>query len=310
VLTPVFGSKFMKAFIFPGQGSQYSGMAKKLYDKYDIAKEYYEKAKKVVGSQVVELGFDADEETLKLTQNSQISIFLYSYILFICLVDSNKITIEKDDIFMGHSLGEISALAASQTFSFENAVKFVRFRGEAMGSIKIDDPIMAALLKPDIVKIEEVFNTEFNDKLFIANLNSPSQVVISGLKADFDSFNNKYQRSLFLKAILLKVSAPFHSPFMKEAEIKVENEIQKYDFDIEKADRVISNKFAKPYEKNLKAVRSTISSSITSQVRWIDSILYNKAKGYNSYLEIGPKSILVPFVKEIDAEAIAQCFID
>jgi len=300
----------MKVFIFPGQGSQYSGMAKKLYDRYDLAKDYYDKAKKIIGSQVVELGFDADEETLKLTQNSQISIFLYSYILYICLVDSNKIEVEKDDYFIGHSLGEISALAASKTFSFEDAAKFVRFRGEAMGSIKIDNPIMAALLKPDIAKIEDVFKEEYKDKLFIANLNSPSQVVVSGLKTDFDSFNSKYQKTLFLKSIPLKVSAPFHSPFMKEAEVKVENEIQKYSFDVEKADRVISNKYAKPYENSDKAIKSTISSSITSQVRWIDSILYIKSKGYSSYFEIGPKSILVPFIKEIDAEAIAQCFID
>ncbi|MEJ5272598.1 MAG: ACP S-malonyltransferase [Spirochaetota bacterium] len=300
----------MKVFLFPGQGSQFSGMAKKLYDNYNDAKDYYEKAKKIVGAEVVELGFDADEETLKLTQNSQITIFLYSYILFISLANSGRINIEKDDIYMGHSLGEITALAASQILSFEDAVKFVRFRGEAMGEVKVDEPIMAALLKPDINKISQVFEEEFKDKLFIANLNSPSQVVISGLKPDFDNFNAKYQRTLFLKSIPLKVSAPFHSPFMRQAELKVQNEIQKYKMNIEKAGFVISNKYAKPYENSESAIKNTISSSITSQVRWIDSILYVKTKGYKNYLEIGPKSILIPFVKEIDTEAIAQSFID
>lgn len=300
----------MKAFIFPGQGSQYSAMAKKIYDNYDEAKEYYNKAKSIIGSQIVELGFEADEETLKLTQNAQISIFLYSYILFISLVNSGKIAIEKDDFFLGHSLGEITALTASKTLNFEDSIKFVRFRGEAMGQIKLDNPIMAALLKPDINKINEVFDTEYKGKLFIANLNSPSQVVISGLKEDFENFNNKYQKTLFLKSIPLKVSAPFHSPFMASASEKVEIELKKYNFSTENAIKVISNKYALPYENNSDKIRNTISSSIVSQVKWIDSISYLKTKGCNNFFEIGPKSILIPFVKEINQEAIAQCFID
>lgn len=300
----------MKAFIFPGQGSQFSGMAKKIYDKYDDAKKLYEVAKKVIGKDIVELGFDADEETLKLTENSQITIFLYSYILFISLLNSNKITCEKDDLYLGHSLGEITALAASQALKFEDAVKFVRYRGEVMGEIKLENGIMAALLKPDIKGIQEIFNIEFKDKLFIANLNSYSQVVCSGLKEDFDNFNAKYQKTLFLKSIPLKVSAPFHSPFMLPAANKVEKEIQKYNFNIDKITNVISNKYAISYERSEEKARKTIADSIVSQVKWIDSIIYVKSKGYKQYYEIGPKSILIPFVKEIDTEAIAQCFID
>lgn len=300
----------MKAFIFPGQGSQYSGMAKKLFDKYDDAKELYNKAKKVVGSEVVEIGFEADEETLKLTQNSQISIFLYSYILFVCLVNKGSIKLDNEDFYLGHSLGEITALAAKKVFAFEDAVKFVRFRGEAMGQIKIDNPIMAALLKPDINKIDEVFNSEFKDKLFIANLNSPSQVVISGLKEDFDKFNEKYQKSLFAKAIPLKVSAPFHCPFMNQAFEKVSDELKSYKLYPENAVKVISNKYAQPYEADELKIKETIATSIISQVKWVDSIIFCKNHGIKEYTEIGPKSILTSFVKEIDSEAIAQCFID
>lgn len=300
----------MKAFIFPGQGSQYSGMAKKIYDKYDDAKDLYNKAKKVVGTEIVEISFEADEETLKLTQNSQISIFLYSYILFACLVNNGTIKITNEDFFLGHSLGEITALATKNVFNFEDAVKFVRFRGEAMGQIKIDNPIMAALLKPDLNKIDEIFNSEFKDKLYIANLNSPSQIVISGIKEDFDKFNEKYQKSLFLKAIPLKVSAPFHCPFMKPAFEKVAVELSNYKLQSENAIKVISNKYAEPYEANELKIKDTIASSIISQVKWVDSILFCKNYGIKEYIEIGPKSILLPFVKEIDSEAMAQCFID
>ncbi len=300
----------MKAIIFPGQGSQYSQMAKKLYDKYDIAKEFYDKAKKIVGSSIVEIGFEADEETLKLTQNAQISIFLYSYILFCCLVNNGKIKIEDNDFFLGHSLGEITALTASGCFNFDDAVKFVRTRGEAMGEIKIENGIMAALLKPDINKIKDVLNSEYKENLFIANLNSYSQIVVSGLKDAFDDFNSKYQKNLFLKSIPLKVSAPFHTIFMNEAKLKLEKELKKYNFNIEKAEFVISNKYAVPYEKLLESIRKTIVDSVISQVNWIDSIIYTKSKNINSFIEIGPKSILIPFVKEINSEAIAECFID
>lgn len=300
----------MKAFVFPGQGSQYSGMAKKIYDSYHDARDLYNKAKKIAGKEIVEISFEADEETLKLTQNSQISIFLYSYILFFCLVNNNKINLENDDFFLGHSLGEITALAASKTLNFEDAVKFVKFRGEAMGSVKVDNPIMAALLKPDIKKIEEVIESEFKEKLYIANLNSPSQIVISGLKDYFDSFNSKYSKSLFLKAIPLKVSAPFHSPFMNEARDKVMTEIDKYKFNTVTADKVVSNKYALPYEKEESKIKHTIAGSITSQVKWFDSIYFCKNSGIKHYIEIGPKSILLPFIKEIYSEAIAECFID
>ncbi len=300
----------MKAFIFPGQGSQYSGMAKKLYDNYSDAKDLYDKAKKIVGKELVEIGFDADEDTLKLTQYSQISIFLYSYILFVSLVNNGKISLKDDDIYLGHSLGEITALAASKSLNFEDAVKFVRTRGEAMGEIKIENGIMAALLKPNIEKIDEILKIEYKDKLFTANLNSYSQIVLSGLKEDFDNFNSKYQRSLFLKSIPLKVSAPFHTVFMMPAKERVQKELKNYDFNIDNAGFVISNKYAKPYEKSHEKIKETISDSIISQVNWIGSILYIKSIGYNEFIEIGPKSILIPFVKDINTEAIAQCFID
>jgi len=159
-------------------------------------------------------------------------------------------------------------------------------------------------------KIDEVLKSEFKDHLFIANLNSYSQVVVSGLKDAFDQFNEKYQKNLFLKSIPLKVSAPFHSIFMKPAKDKVEKELQNYSFKIDRAEYIISNKYARPYDKNELKIRQTIADSITSQVNWIGSILYTKNNGCNEYFEIGPKSILLPFIKEINTEAIAQCFID
>ncbi len=305
-----YQGEIMNVFIFPGQGSQYGSMAKKLFDKYNLAKDLYSQARNIIGNQLVDASFEADEQLLMQTSYSQPAIFLYSFILFSSLIDENKIKVSDKDFYAGHSLGEITALAASKAMSFSDALKFVRFRGEAMASVSVENGMMAALLKPDIDGCQKVFSEEFNGSLYIANLNSPSQISVSGLKDAFDSFNNKYQKQLFLKAIPLKVSAPFHCPFMEDAAKLVAKELEKYTFNLENVVKVISNKTAQPYPANIDGVRKNISDAIINQVNWIDSVKYLKSNNFNSYIEIGPRSILIPFVKEIDSEAMTQSFID
>lgn len=147
----------MNVFIFPGQGSQYGSMAKKLYDKYNLAKDLYSQARNIIGKEIVDASFEADEQLLMQTSYSQPAIFLYSFILFSSLIDENKIKISDKDFYAGHSLGEITALAASKAMNFSLALKFVRFRGEAMAGVSVENGMMAALLKPDIDGCQKFF---------------------------------------------------------------------------------------------------------------------------------------------------------
>ena len=290
--------------VFPGQGSQFVGMGKDLYNKYDLAREIYKKSAQLIGQEYIDVSFDGDADTLKNTRYSQPAIFLYSYILGKILF-SQKSEI-KPDYFAGHSLGEITALAFANYFEFEDAVKFVRFRGEVMYEASVEDGGMYALLFPDVEGIKNEMVNYIN-RCYVANYNSYAQVVISGLKSDLSEFVNKFKGKLFKKSIELKVSAPFHTPFLNETYDKIKKELEKYKLD-PSSRKVFSNYSGDIYPVSENEAKEYIARQVISPVRWIDIIEKCKNMGEDQFVEIGPKKVLVSFITNINKQAKCEVY--
>lgn len=284
-------------FVFPGQGSQFVGMGKFLYDNFSIAKDIYDKAKKIVSEKFIELSFYGNEFEIAKTEYSQVIIFLYTYSLFNILKEKNIIG-NIDKYFAGHSLGEVISFGITNYIDFEDCLKLIRFRGELMASSSPVEGAMAAIIFPELDKILEVLNTnDYKDKLFVANFNSLNQIVVSGEKAVLQNFCNTYDKKLFKKFVILKVSQAFHTKFMDEAK----EEFEKYLKNIKitpNENNIYSNVNGDLYPKDENKIKDLLSSQINSSVLWVD-IIKNSSKVVREYIEIGPASILIPFIKTV-----------
>jgi [acyl-carrier-protein] S-malonyltransferase len=285
------------AYIFPGQGSQFSGMGKNLYDSNSQAKELFEQANEILGFRISDVMFGGTDEALKQTKVTQPAVFLHSVIAFKTLSDA------KPDMVAGHSLGEFSALVANNVLSFEDALKLVSIRASAMQkACEINPSTMAAVLGLEDEKVEEIC-AAVTDKLghgqvvVAANYNCPGQLVISGTAEAIDIACARMKEAGAKRALLLPVGGAFHSPLMQPAKEELSTAILSANF----------NEASCPVYQNVVAVAVTDSSTIknnliaqlTSAVRWTQSVQAMVADGGTQFTEVGPGKVLQGLVNKI-----------
>lgn len=283
------------AFIFPGQGAQYVGMGKDFYDKFTVSREVYEEANKSLNMDIAKMCFEGPDEELVKTENTQPAILTTSVAMMRALENEGI----DCDYTAGLSLGEYTALVKSKTFEFKDAVKLVKKRGKYMQeAVPEGKGGMAAILGLDFEYVLEAVERASKVGIVeVANLNSPGQVVISG---EIESLKAAVAEAKSLgakKAVILPVSAPFHSSLLKPAGEKLKRELLEVDLGkIEK--KVITNVEAKPLE-NIEAVIPNLVKQVSSSVLWQDSVEYMLNAGVDVFVEIGPGKSLTSFVKRI-----------
>jgi len=292
----------MFSVIFPGQGSQYVGMCKNLYDKYDLVKKLFDRADEILGHSISKLILEGPKSDLDNTENTQPAIFLVSYSIYEVIRMENKISLEDAKYFAGHSLGEYSALAASHSIDFDNAIKLLKARGKAMQTaVPSGQGGMLAVLGTEINNINEILEKNKNKyECFIANDNSNSQVVLSGSLKDLDLLIEDLNNNS-IKNIKLPVSAPFHCKLMKPATEIMRNKIVETSFNNSK-NLIVSNVTAQE-TKNSNEIKELLIKQIESPVKWRESVLYMIENGVKKFIEIGPGKVLSGLIKRIDRSA-------
>ncbi|RDY33071.1 ACP S-malonyltransferase [Lachnotalea glycerini] len=284
-----------KAFIFPGQGSQYIGMGKSLYENYKIAKDIFDESSGILNFNLKDLIFNGDINELTKTENAQPAILIVSYSIF--KVFSNEFEI-KPNFLAGHSLGEISALTCSGSIPFHDALRLVRQRGLFMKeAAKSDIGIMKSIICEDKTVVENECESirDLGEEVVISNYNSSKQIVISGTKKAVEMVADNVKDKV-KKIINLEVSAPFHSPIMESASNKFGEELKKYNYK-KGIYTVISNTDAKPYD-NFQEIKDKLKNQIILPVQWNQSIEYLVKQGVTCFIEMGPKKVLTDMIKK------------
>lgn len=283
----------MKAFVFPGQGAQFVGMGKDLYDNNETARALFEKANEVLGFRITDLMFNGTEEDLRQTKVTQPAIFLHSVILAKTMGDEFK-----PDMVAGHSLGEFSALVAAGALSFEEGLKLVSARAQAMQeACEIKPSTMAAVLALPDEKVEALC-AEVDDVVAPANYNCPGQVVISGTIEGVDAACAKMLEAGAKRALKLKVGGAFHSPLMQPAADKLSAAIEAAEFHAPVCP-VYQNVDGKPHT-DPKEIKENLLKQLTAPVRWTYDVQAMIADGADSFTELGPGNVLQGLVKKID----------
>ena len=289
----------MFSVIFPGQGSQSVAMGKNLYDKYDFVKKLFSRADDILGYSISKIILEGPKETLDNTENTQAAIFLVSYSIFETVKRESKINLQNAKYFAGHSLGEYSALAASNSLTFDNAIMLLKERGKAMqAAVPKGQGGMLAVLGTEINNINEILKNNKNKyECFIANDNSNGQVVLSGNLKDIDLLIEDLN-STSIKNIKLPVSAPFHCKLMRSATEIMKQKIVETNFK-DPDNPIISNVTAKE-TKNSNEIKELLIKQIESPVKWRESVLYMIENGIKKFIEIGPGKVLSGLIKRID----------
>ena len=284
------------AFIFPGQGAQYIGMGKELYDNFDIVRTIFDNTDRILGEEFVNLVFNGTDEDLKKTENAQPSILMVSTAISE-LLQKNGI---KPLVTAGLSLGEYSALVTAKSISYEDALPLVRKRGQLMNeAFPAGKGTMAAVLGLDREKLLECCEKAAERGVItIANYNCPGQLVISGELSAVDVASQLAKEAGARRIVKLSVSGPFHSPLLKTAGEALARELKK--IRIKKPDLpVVSNVTARPVE-NIEDISQRLAQQVSNSVLWEDSIRYMLSMGIDTFIEVGPSKALSGFVKRIN----------
>ncbi len=293
VLYKILKSIFMKAYIFPGQGAQFEGMGKDLYDKYDLAKKRFEQADEILGFDISKIMFEGTAEELKQTRVTQPAIFLHSVITAELLGDDFQ-----PDMVAGHSLGEFSALVANKTLSFEDALRLVSKRAEAMQkATEMVDSTMAAILGLDDKTVEDVCR-KIDGIVAAANYNCPGQLVISGETEAVKRANEALLEAGARRAVMLPVGGAFHSPLMEPAREELAKAIEETHFAYPIAP-IYQNVTAKAVTDPEEIKKNLILQLITP-VRWTQSIEQMIADGADEFIEVGPGKVLLGLLRKIN----------
>lgn len=282
-----------KAYVFPGQGAQFVGMGKDLYDSSPLAKELFEKANEVLQFRITDLMFEGTDEDLKQTKVTQPAIFLHSVILARVLGDSFK-----PEAVAGHSLGEFSALVAAGALSFEDGLTLVSKRALAMQkACELEPSTMAAIIGLEDKVVEDICS-EIANVVVPANYNCPGQLVISGSKAGIEDVCARLTEAGAKRALVLPVGGAFHSPFMEPARVELEAAIQETAI-AEPSCPIYQNVDAKPYT-DTKTIKQNLIYQLTSPVKWTQTVQNMLKDGFDSFTEVGPGKVLQGLVKKVD----------
>ncbi len=289
----------MKAYVFPGQGAQYPGMGKDLFDNSPVARALFESANKILGFNITDLMFNGSEEDLRQTKVTQPAIFLNSVILAKTLGEKFK-----PEMVAGHSLGEFSALVAAGALSFEDGLKLVSQRAMAMQKACEAEPsTMAAIVGLDDEIVEEVC-ASIDDVVVAANYNCPGQLVISGSFAGIDKACEKLTEKGAKRALKLSVGGAFHSPLIEPARAELAEAI-KNTVIVEPVCAIYQNVNAKPFT-NPAEIKENLIAQLTAPVRWTQTVQNMLADGATSFVEIGPGKVLQGLIKKIDRQVEAE----
>lgn len=284
----------MKAYVFPGQGSQFPGMGKDLYEGSAKGKELFETANEKLGFRLSDIMFEGTEDELKQTKVTQPAIFVHSTVLAATLSDFNP------DMVAGHSLGEISALVANKTLEFEDALMLVSKRAQAMqAACEAEPSTMAAILGLEDDVVEQVC-TSVNGIVVAANYNCPGQLVISGAIPAVEEACEKLKEAGAKRALMLPVGGAFHSPLMEPARAELEQAINSTTFNQPSCpiyQNVTANAVSDP-----EAIKKNLIAQLTAPVRWTQTVQQMIADGASSFTEVGPGKVLSGLVKKVDRQ--------
>jgi [acyl-carrier-protein] S-malonyltransferase len=283
----------MKAYVFPGQGAQFSGMGKDLYDNSSIAKDLFHQANEILGFDITKTMFEGTDEELKQTKVTQPAIFLHSTILASCLGDTFR-----PDMVAGHSLGELSSLVANKTLSFEDGLKLVYNRAMAMQkACEVEPSTMAAILGLEDDVVEEICGG-INGVVVPANYNCPGQLVISGAVAAVEEACAKLTEAGAKRAMILQVGGAFHSPLMEPAREELAAAIEATHFN-QPICPVYQNVTASAVS-DPKEIQLNLIAQLTAPVRWTQTMHQMIADGASEVVEVGPGKVLQGLFKKVD----------
>ena len=291
----------MFSVIFPGQGSQIVGMGKEFYDRFDIVKKLFKEADETLSLPLSKIILEGPKEELDLTVNTQPAIFLISYSIFQVIKKEFNIDLHKAKFFAGHSLGEYSAIACAGYLDFQDTIKILKIRGNAMqNSIPKGEGGMVAVLGTTIENIEKILENNKNNFLAeIANDNSEGQIVLSGKIKDLEKLSAVLKVNK-IKNIKLPVSAPFHCSLMNKATDIMKEELIKLKF--KKGNNSLISNITADEIFNADELKDLLIKQIENRVRWRESVINMIGKDVNQFLEIGPGKVLSGLVKRVSKE--------
>jgi [acyl-carrier-protein] S-malonyltransferase len=284
-----------KAYVFPGQGAQFVGMGKDLYDAHPNLRIYFEKANDILGFDITKLMFEGTIEDLTQTDVTQPAVFIHS------VVQAMSIDNFKPDMVAGHSLGEFTALVCNQTLKYEDALKLVSIRANAMQKACVSNPsTMAAVLGMEDAQVDAICQSITNEVVVAANYNCPGQLVISGSMEGVALASEKLKEAGAKRVLPLKVGGAFHSPLMMSAKEELSQAINSCDF-AEPICPIYQNISAKPFT-NPNEIKQNLIDQLTGSVRWTQTIQHMISDGATQFIEVGPGNALMGMIKKINAD--------